>query len=119
MSCVGTGSTIGLRRTKVHIPPAVRFKAKPPIALVQSARLCWLGISSGVVLMDASDGSNSARRQDITGLELSYVAAAMSTAKVRPVRKHDRKPQRLSVEALAALVFPPCRSPLEDKCPKH
>ena len=35
------------------------------------------------------------------GLGLSYVAAIVPTVKVRPVRKGDPKPQRLSVEALA------------------
>jgi imidazolonepropionase-like amidohydrolase len=37
------------------------------------------GVSPGVVLMDASYGSNSALREAITGLGLSYVAAMMST----------------------------------------
>jgi SRSO17 transposase len=59
------------------------------------------GVSPGVVLMDASYGSNSALREAITGLGLSYVAAIVPTVKVRPVRKGDPKPQRLSVEALA------------------
>lgn len=45
------------------------------------------GVSPGVVLMDASYGSNSALREAITGLGLSYVAAIVPTVKVRPVRK--------------------------------
>jgi len=51
--------------------------------------------------MDASYGSNSILRQAITGLGLSYVAAIVSSVKVRPVRKDDPKPPRVSVEALA------------------
>jgi len=54
-----------------------------------------------VVLMDASYGSNSVLRQAITGLGLCYVAAIVSSVKVRPVRKDDPKPPRVSVEALA------------------
>jgi SRSO17 transposase len=53
------------------------------------------------VLMDASYGSNSGLREAITGFGLSYVPAVVSTVKVRPVRKGDPKPRRLSVEALA------------------
>jgi SRSO17 transposase len=54
-----------------------------------------------VVLMDASYGSDSGLREAITGLRLAYVVAVVSTVKVRPVRKGDPKPRRLSVEALA------------------
>jgi SRSO17 transposase len=89
------------RRAKVHIPRAIRFKTKPQIALEQIRAALLAGVSPGVALMDASYGSNSALREAITGLGLSYVAAIMSTVKVRPVRKDDRKPRRLSVEALA------------------
>jgi SRSO17 transposase len=89
------------RRAKVHIPRAIRFKTKPQIALEQIRAALLAGVSPGVVLMDASYGSNSGLREAITGLGLSYVAAIMSTVKVRPVRKDNRKPRRLSVEALA------------------
>src|SRR5258708_35344322 len=51
--------------------------------------------------MDASYGSNSALRQALTELGLCYVAAITSTVKVRPVRKDDPKPPRVSVKALA------------------
>jgi len=40
-------------------------------------------------------------RQAITSLGLSYVAAVSSTIKVRAVRKDNRKPKRVSVDALA------------------
>ena len=56
---------------------AIRFKTKPQIALEQLRAALLAGVSPGVVLMDASYGSNSALRQDITELGLSYVAAIM------------------------------------------
>ena len=89
------------RRAKAHIPRAIRFKTKPQIALEQIRAALLASVAPGVVLMDASYGSNSALRQAITGLGLSYVAAIVSTVKVRPVRKDDAKPPRVSVEDLA------------------
>ena len=89
------------RRKKARVPAAIRFKTKPQIALEQIRTALLAGVSPGVVLMDASYGSNSALREAITGFGLSYVAAIVSTVKVRLVRKGDPKPQRLSVEALA------------------
>jgi SRSO17 transposase len=93
------GSTISpaVRRC----PRALRLKAKPQIALEQIRAALVAGVSPGVVLMDASYWSNSALREAVTGFGLSYVAAIMSTVKVRPVRKGDAKPRRLSVEAVA------------------
>jgi hypothetical protein len=52
--------------------------SREPILEVGGAgrpRLDAGGVSPGVVLMDASYGSNSALREAITGLGLSYVAA--------------------------------------------
>jgi SRSO17 transposase len=89
------------RRKKAHVPASVRFKTKPQIALDQIRAALLAGIAPGVVLMDASYGNNSILRQAITGLGLAYVAAIMSTTKVRPVREGDAKPPRVSVEALA------------------
>ena len=89
------------RRAKAHVPRAITFKTKPQIALEQIRAALLAGIAPGVVLMDASYGSNSALRQAITGLGLRYVAAIVSTVKVRPVREDDPQPPRVSVEALA------------------
>jgi len=89
------------RRAKAHVPRAITFKTKPQIALEQIRAALLAGIAPGVVLMDASYGSNSVLRQAITGLGLCYVAAIVSTVKVRPVRKDDPKPPRVSVAALA------------------
>jgi len=89
------------RRAKAHVPRAIRFKTKPQIALEQIRAALLAGVAPGVVLMDASYGSNSILRQALTELGLCYVAAIVSSVKVRPVRKDDPKPPRVSVEALA------------------
>jgi len=89
------------RRKKAHVPAAIRFKTKPQIALEQLRAALKAGVAPGVVLMDASYGNNSILRQAITELGLSYVAAIMSSTKVRLVCEDDPKPPRVSVEALA------------------
>ena len=50
------------RRKKAHIPAGVRFKTKPQIALDQVRSALKAGVSPGVLLMDASYGSNRSRR---------------------------------------------------------
>jgi SRSO17 transposase len=87
------------RRRKTHVPKEIRFKTKPQIALEQLRAACAASIARGVVLMDASYGSNSALRSGVSALALSYVAAIISTVKVRAAP--DRDTPRLSVKALA------------------
>ena len=89
------------RRAKAHVPAAIKFKTKPQIALEQIRAACAAGIPRGVVLVDASYGSNKALRDGITALELTYAAAIVPTVKVRPARAHDPKEQRVSVTDLA------------------
>jgi SRSO17 transposase len=89
------------RRKGAHVPRAVRFKTKPQIALEQISAALKAGVAPGVVLMDASYGANSVLRQAITGLGLFYVAAIVSSVKVRPVREDELKPPRVSVKTLA------------------
>jgi SRSO17 transposase len=89
------------RRKKAHVPASIRFKTKPQIALEQIRAALLAGVAPGVVLMDAGYGNNSILRQAIRALGLTYVAAILSTTKVRPVRQDDPKPPRVSVEALA------------------
>jgi len=89
------------RREKAHVPAAIRFKTKPQIALEQIRAALKASVAPGVVLMDASYGTNSGLRQGIVGLGLRYVAAIISTVKVRPVREDNPKPRRVSVAALA------------------
>ena len=56
------------------------------------------GVAPGVVLMDASYGTNSALRASIGALALTYVAAILPTVKVRAVADPD---ERVSAKALA------------------
>ena len=89
------------RREKAHVPAAIRFKTKPQIALEQIRAALKAAVAPGVVLMDASYGTNSCLRQGIVELGLRYVAAIISTVKVRPVREDNPKLRRISVAALA------------------
>ena len=89
------------RRAAAHVPSSIRFKTKPQLALEQIRSAVQAKVAPGAVLMDAGYGTNSCLRQAITGLGLSYVAAIISTIKVRAVRADSRKPKRVSVEALA------------------
>jgi DDE superfamily endonuclease len=84
------------RRDKAHVPEAIRFKTKPQIALAQIRAALAAGVARGVV--DASYGTNTAFRTGIGALGLTYVAAILSTVKVRAAADpHDR----VSVKALA------------------
>ena len=89
------------RRAKAHVPAAIKFKTKPQIALEQIRAACAAGVPRGVVLVDASYGSNKALRDGITALGLTYAAAIVPTVKVRPVRAHDPQEKRVSVKNLA------------------
>jgi SRSO17 transposase len=89
------------RRKKAHVPAQITFKTKPQIALEQIRAACAAGVPRGVVLIDASYGSNSALRSGISALALSYVAAIVSTVKVRKVSDHTDLEQRMSVRELA------------------
>src|ERR1700692_1987383 len=89
------------RRAKAHVPAAIKFKTKPQIALEQIRAAAAAGVPCGVVLTDASYGSNKALRDGITALELTYAEAIVPTVKVRPVRAHDAKERRVSVKDLA------------------
>ncbi|HEY0803221.1 MAG TPA: IS701 family transposase, partial [Steroidobacteraceae bacterium] len=89
------------RRAKAHVPAAIEFKTKPQIALEQLRAAHQAGVPRGVVLMDASYGSNRALRDGITALELTYAAAIVPTVKVRPVRAYNARKRRVSVKDLA------------------
>jgi SRSO17 transposase len=86
------------RRNKAHVPEAIRFKTKPQIALAQLGAALAAGVAPGVVLMDASYGTNSALRAGIAALALTYVAAILPTVKVRAVADPDA---RVSAKELA------------------
>jgi SRSO17 transposase len=46
------------RRNEAHVPAAISFKTKPQIALAQLRAALAAGVAPGVVLMDASYGTN-------------------------------------------------------------
>ena len=90
------------RRKKARIPKEISFKTKPQIALGQIRATLAAGVSKGVVLTDASYGSNSAFRAGVSALGLRYVVAIVPTVKVRRVSE-DGAPEgpRLSAKELA------------------
>jgi len=87
------------RRKKTRVPKSIKFKTKPQIALEQIRAAMKAGVAKGVLLMDASYGSNRELRIEVNALGLSYVAAILSTVKVR--KATGRNPPRLSVKQLA------------------
>ena len=89
------------RRQKAHVPAAIAFATKPQIALEQIRAACAAGVARGVVLMDASYGSNTALRESVSALALGYVAAIVPTVKVRAVSKRGAPEPRVSVKELA------------------
>ena len=91
------------RRKKAHVPEEVTFKTKPQIALEQIRTAVAAGVAPGVVLTDASYGSNSDLRNGISALALSYVAGIVPTIKVQAVvdRPNKRWGPRVSAKELA------------------
>jgi SRSO17 transposase len=91
-----------VRRKKAHVPEAICFRTKPQIALAQISAALKAGVPEGVVLIDTSYGANSAFRAGLRALGLCYVAAILSTVKVRAAdhRNADTSP-RVSVKELA------------------
>jgi SRSO17 transposase len=89
------------RRKKAHVPKAITFKTKPQIALEQIREACAAGVPRGVVLTDASYGTNSALRAGISALGLTYVAGIVPTIKVRAASDRGELEPRLSVKELA------------------
>jgi SRSO17 transposase len=62
------------RRRRAGVPGDVTFLTKPEIALEQIAKAYQDGVPRGVVLMDAGYGVNTALRDGVTALGLSYAA---------------------------------------------
>jgi SRSO17 transposase len=89
------------RRKKARVPKAITFKTKPQIALEQIRKAYAADVPRGVVLLDASYGSNSGLRTGISDLGLNYVAAIVANLKVRRASKHAAPEPRLSVKQLA------------------
>ena len=89
------------RRKKAHVPAAIAFKTKPRIALEQIRQACAAGVARGVVLMDASYGSNTELRTGVSAQGLDYVAAIVPSIKVRAVSDREATGERMSAKELA------------------
>ena len=93
------------RRKKAHVPEEIAFRTKPQIALDQLRAARAAGVPRGVVLMDASYGSNGDLRYGVGALALSYVAGIVPTLNVQAVidGSEPDKPlgARLSAKELA------------------
>jgi SRSO17 transposase len=89
------------RRKEAHVPKEIAFKTKPQIALDQLRAACAAGVPCGVVLMDASYGSNADLRSGVSALALDYVAGIIDRIKVHPVRDGITSKERVSVKELA------------------
>jgi SRSO17 transposase len=89
------------RRKKARVPEEIAFKTKPEIALEQIRAALAAGVARGVVLMDASYGCNSALRNGVSALALSYVAGIVPTIKVRAVTESGKLGSRVSAKELA------------------
>jgi SRSO17 transposase len=89
------------RRKKARVPGEIAFQTKPRIALDQIRAACAAGVARGVVLMDASYGSNTALRTGLSALALAYVAGIVPTVKVRAAPDRAATERRMSVKELA------------------
>jgi len=89
------------RRQKAHVPEEIAFRTKPQIALQQIGAACAAGVPRGVVLMDASYGSNITLRTGVSALALQYVAGIVPTVKVRAASAGGVAGERMSVKDLA------------------
>ena len=89
------------RRKKARVPEEIEFKTKPEIALEQIRAAFAAGVARGVVLMDASYGSNSDLRNGVSALALSYVAGIVPTIKVQAVTDGGKLGSRMSAKELA------------------
>jgi SRSO17 transposase len=72
------------RRQQARIPKEVLFETKLEIALGQIRQAMADGIAQGTVLADPAYGNDTAFRQAVAGLELSYVLGVQSTTTVWP-----------------------------------
>lgn len=108
------------RRAAAKIPDEVVFQTKGAIALDQVRAACRQGVPRGVVVMDAGYGNNTWLRDEISALDLRYIAGLESSTTVwapgvqplpappwsgrgRPAARPRRAPghQPVAVKALA------------------
>ena len=90
------GEAASTRFVAAHRPNSIEWDENhwPPMcgrpAPAQLGAALAAGVARGIVLMDASYGTNSALRAGIGALALTYVAAILPTVKVRAVGDPDR-----------------------------
>ncbi|ADO70240.1 Transposase [Stigmatella aurantiaca DW4/3-1] len=70
------------RRVEARIPPEVRFKTKPQLALQMIDRAMEDGVPPGIVLADSAYGSSSQFRSHLRSLGLHYAVAVSSQTTV-------------------------------------
>lgn len=70
------------RRRTVGVPDTVEFATKPQIALAQIRAAKQRGVPQGIVLADAAYGGNTAFREGLNELKLSYAVGVSSTLTV-------------------------------------
>jgi len=102
-------------RRKTHIPETTEFRTKPEIALAQLRDLSEKkNLPSRVVLMDAGYGASTKLRNDLTEMDLTYVAgihpqtsvwvertAVSNSLSVRKRKSTKTNPFRFQVRKLA------------------
>jgi SRSO17 transposase len=70
------------RRRAVGVPETVQFATKPQIALAQIRAAKARGVPPGIVLADAAYGSNTAFREGLNELGLTYAVGVISSTTV-------------------------------------
>jgi SRSO17 transposase len=70
------------RRRRAGVPEDIKFATKPEIALAQITQALKDGVPQGVVLMDAGYGADTALREGLTALGLSYAAGILPQTSV-------------------------------------
>lgn len=93
------------QRKQAGVPKEISFQTKPDIALAQIRSLINEDLPRGVVLADAAYGDDSAFREGLVSLDLSYAVGIKSTTTLwppgivplppRPKGKMGRPPQLL------------------------
>ena len=81
------------RRDKAGVPQEIAFATKPQIALAQIARLLAQGAPSHPVLADAGYGVDTAFREGLSELGLSYVVGVTGAVTVWPPGHAPLPPQ--------------------------
>jgi SRSO17 transposase len=97
------------RRKKAEVPKEIAFQTKPEIALDQIRAAVAAQVDRGVVLVDAAYGMNTEFRDELTELQLQYVAGVQSSMSVwepgqqplpaKPRAKMGRPPRLLQRSA--------------------